>query len=295
MSLQITQVVPSLPTPPTRADATTFDSRADTFLSALPAFGSALNTWAGQANDIADLIDTYVDGQLSAMSKALYVDSISGLDTNPGTQGAPLATLGAALTRAVDGVVLTVLLARDGAYTFTQHLANGVLIIIFGNWVPAYRTPGAGVATVTQGSYWNVGDNADRAGGVSGTDVSLCLFSVAWITATHTAPGRAWSEYYEGALGHVWGKGMLLLISGSVEIKEASFARVNGNSELRLRGVTVTRPSGSDPLIRLAGTLRLIASSLTLPSGTLGDWITGIVRDTNAVPVPRNLVCNVVV
>lgn len=45
--------ITALPTPPTRADATNFNARADAFLSALPAFANEANTLASEVNGYA--------------------------------------------------------------------------------------------------------------------------------------------------------------------------------------------------------------------------------------------------
>lgn len=46
--------ITALPTPPTRADATNFNARADAFLSALPTFGTEANTLASEVNGYAN-------------------------------------------------------------------------------------------------------------------------------------------------------------------------------------------------------------------------------------------------
>ena len=51
--MAITQTITVLPTPPSRADPANFDTRADSFLSALPTMQTQMNTWAGQANSTA--------------------------------------------------------------------------------------------------------------------------------------------------------------------------------------------------------------------------------------------------
>lgn len=50
---EITQVITPLPTPPTRTDMESFDSRADAFLPAIVALGAEVGVWTGQANAVA--------------------------------------------------------------------------------------------------------------------------------------------------------------------------------------------------------------------------------------------------
>ena len=62
MAAQITQVIPSLGTPPTTADPATFDARADTLLgTALPAMVTAENVFATQANALSTEVNARAD------------------------------------------------------------------------------------------------------------------------------------------------------------------------------------------------------------------------------------------
>ena len=54
---EITARISTLPTPPTREDPDNFDSRADSFLAALPTFQSEANQVASQINDVLPTID----------------------------------------------------------------------------------------------------------------------------------------------------------------------------------------------------------------------------------------------
>lgn len=59
--------VTALPTPPTRADAINFATRADEFLAALPTFGDELNTVAGEVNtNAANALAAYNNAAASA-------------------------------------------------------------------------------------------------------------------------------------------------------------------------------------------------------------------------------------
>ena len=50
---QITQVMPQMPTPPTKTDPVNFDARADATVVAQAALSGAINVWSGQANTLA--------------------------------------------------------------------------------------------------------------------------------------------------------------------------------------------------------------------------------------------------
>jgi len=98
MPAQITQVIPSLGTPPTTADPATFDSRADTLLgTALPAMVTAENVFATQANALST--------EVSAKAAEAEVDA---------------ATASAAAT-AADATANATLWVSAGSYTAGQN------------------------------------------------------------------------------------------------------------------------------------------------------------------------------
>jgi len=79
MPAQITEVIPSLGTPPTTADPATFDTRADTLLgTALPAMITAENVFAAQANALSTEVNTKADeAAASSVSSAGFATASS--------------------------------------------------------------------------------------------------------------------------------------------------------------------------------------------------------------------------
>ena len=68
--MSITKTITALPAPPSRSDPTNFDSRADTFLGALPTLATEINTWAGQANSTASTVSSDKTAAQSAKTAA---------------------------------------------------------------------------------------------------------------------------------------------------------------------------------------------------------------------------------
>ena len=98
MAAQITQVIPSLGTPPTTADPATFDARADALLgTALPAMVTAENVFRTQANALST--------EVSAKAVAAAADA---------------ATASAAAT-AADATANATLWVSAGSYTAGQN------------------------------------------------------------------------------------------------------------------------------------------------------------------------------
>ena len=82
----ITEVIPSLGSPPLTTEPATFDTRADTFYgTALPAFRTSANTWAGQVNTVA--------GEVNANAIAAAADA----STASAASDAAIAVAGADL------------------------------------------------------------------------------------------------------------------------------------------------------------------------------------------------------
>ena len=73
--------ITALPTPPTRADATNFNARADAFLSALPAFANEANTLASEVNGCASNAAASAASALNAPGTSATSTSSLGIGT----------------------------------------------------------------------------------------------------------------------------------------------------------------------------------------------------------------------
>ena len=121
--MAITQQITALPTPPDRLDPSTFDTRADAFLGALPNMGAELNTFAGQVNQTV----------VSAVSKAgdtmtgplvLPANAVNALEAVPKQQlDAAIAAIPSAASPRVNPVCFCDFLSPNS----TANIANGVM------------------------------------------------------------------------------------------------------------------------------------------------------------------------
>jgi hypothetical protein len=75
----ITQVITSLGDVPSTSDPVNFDSRADTFLGvALPTLRTEINTWAGQANALAGVVNSNKDASAASAAASAASSVTSG-------------------------------------------------------------------------------------------------------------------------------------------------------------------------------------------------------------------------
>lgn len=95
--------ITTLPTPPSTSDTANFDSRADSFLGALPTLTTEINTIVGELNTIANttvpdlLADTVIAKDLAeaasvtALSAANYLGTWASLGTSGVTRPASVS------------------------------------------------------------------------------------------------------------------------------------------------------------------------------------------------------------
>jgi len=104
--MTISQVITDLPTPPSRADSSTFDTRADAFLGALDDLASQINTWAGEANSTAGTVNTdanaaaisETNAATSASNAGVYANQAAAAANYQGAWSAGTYTLGQSVT-----------------------------------------------------------------------------------------------------------------------------------------------------------------------------------------------------
>lgn len=75
---KITQVISSIPTPPTSTDRANFRVRADTFLSALPNLSDELNNFSSQANALRDEVNTFQQDTETAKNSSVAAANFKG-------------------------------------------------------------------------------------------------------------------------------------------------------------------------------------------------------------------------
>lgn len=75
----ITQTLSQLSDPPSRSDPSTFDDRADQFLSELPELQAEINTWTSQANVVGSEMSDYVQAAATSVAAANFAGSWSDL------------------------------------------------------------------------------------------------------------------------------------------------------------------------------------------------------------------------
>lgn len=75
--MTITVVIPTLPAPPLRSNPTNFAERADNFLGALPAYGTALNNFAVEVNSISQSIENFSASAQASADAAAQVSGVS--------------------------------------------------------------------------------------------------------------------------------------------------------------------------------------------------------------------------
>ena len=146
----ITQIIPSLGTPPTTADPATFDARADTLLgTALPAMVTAENTWATQANTVAREVNTGAATATTqagiATDKAVLtaadlvqtgLDRVqTGLDRTSATASATTATTqaGTSTSKAAEAVISANAAAASAIAAAAAVIANISSVTTFTN------------------------------------------------------------------------------------------------------------------------------------------------------------------
>ncbi|MEW8494233.1 MAG: hypothetical protein AB2604_10545 [Candidatus Thiodiazotropha taylori] len=69
--MSITQNITALPTPPTRSEPSTFDDRADAFLSSIPNLADEINLWTGELNATQAEVNTSETSAANSAGAAL--------------------------------------------------------------------------------------------------------------------------------------------------------------------------------------------------------------------------------
>lgn len=96
--MSINQTIAALPTPPTRSQPSTFDDRADAFLSAIPNMADEINLWTGELNTTQGQIQTSEMDAANAAAASLASQTAAAISaasavTAPGTSAASSTSL----------------------------------------------------------------------------------------------------------------------------------------------------------------------------------------------------------
>ena len=254
----------------------------------------------GVFQDKEDEIDAALAAALVAaadMDVVAYVDSIGpSSDSNAGTALAPFATLNKALSLAQTGVSLTVYLANDGNYSWSNIIHASNCVIRLYDWVPTYRSVGVQPKPIiTQGAIYSTNETGDQCAMLYGVNSHVHMRSCVFKTAVHTLAGRPWLNWWEGIVSSPGSMVRLALISTDLELNDAAPASAQGGVQLVLKTSSVTRTVLTTPLIRLdnAFCMASIVSVTFDPTIALADMIEGVERSVLQVPV--NFLSNVVI
>lgn len=252
----------------------------------------------GVFQDKEDEIDAALAAALVAaadMDVVVYVDSIGpSSDSNAGTALAPFATLDKALSLAQSGLSLTVYLAIDGDYAWSDIVYASNCVIRLYDWVPTYRSVGVQPKPIiTQGAVYNTNELGDQCAMLFGVNSHVHMRSCVFKTAGHTLPGRQWLNWWEGIVSSPGSMVRLAIISTDLELNDAAPASAQGGVQLVLKTSAVTRTVLTTPLIRLDNAFcnASIVSVTFDPTIALADMIEGLVLATDGVPV--NFLSNV--
>ncbi|MCU7934108.1 MAG: hypothetical protein KZQ99_04415 [Candidatus Thiodiazotropha sp. (ex Dulcina madagascariensis)] len=96
--MSINQTITALPTPPTRQEPSTFDDRADAFLSAIPNLADEINLWTGELNTTQGQIQTSETNAANAAAASLASQTAAAISaasavTAPGTSATSSTSL----------------------------------------------------------------------------------------------------------------------------------------------------------------------------------------------------------
>lgn len=187
----ITQVISELSTPPAQSDPTNFDDRADQFLSELPDMQTEVNTWAGQANDVAAEVNAYAQTASTATAAANFKGSWSALT---GALSVPASVY------YNDGYWM---LLSDLADVTTSTPGTGA------EWVGISTTSFSGTVegngnTIKNVRWMNTAEKVQTVGDITGTaavNVALGGVATATLTADTTLSFTGWPE--SGSFGEM--------------------------------------------------------------------------------------------
>ncbi|MBS4097819.1 MAG: hypothetical protein KGZ83_13390 [Sulfuricella sp.] len=249
----------------------------------------------GRFDQLAASVYSAINDTVPVLRASVWVDALNGNDTNPGTQGMPVKTVGAASELVPVGGYGHIYLARNQDHIMDARAYDNKTILI---WAAAEEPDNA---------YWALPSNTAPRLLVTGNqnlrNAQIFIGAYARCVAVK-AQGGAFTADIEstGLSAH----GSTVCMAHSAISVESQVPIIGGNSpfmpgSLRLRFTKITKPTADGPipapLINLPGNtcVGIVEfDAVILPENiTLADVVTGIIRDTNGVP--RNLLINAVI
>jgi len=262
--------------------------------------GTITNVTVPNHAKIKQMIWDDVGGALGQFYKTVYVDSVNGDDTNPGTIDAPFKTL----TKAVDSIPAGgygIIKLNSDVYLDTRIELKGRILYI----TPTTLAPDTQCCTPNQNNPWiyaegNIGTNGDMGAGFVGQGMVITEYvNIETKPCTNCGIWRGFigrhdnSKYilsmYAAYIKIGTNNELVRIQSGPAAITEIalyncniSFTDANFNTLIELEDSAPIsfKPTGST------------ATDANGNSLTWQDVISGIIRDTNGLP--RNVISNVV-
>ncbi|QBP09863.1 hypothetical protein [Cupriavidus metallidurans] len=249
-----------------------------------------VNTFTGKAA----AIDASVAAALQAapsMQRTYVVDSVAGDDAAAGTVAAPLRTIKKAVDLTPSGGSVEILLKPAQVFLIDADI-NVVNKIV--------RIDRQAVGTkpiIRPKGYLDTGGlNANY--GFYGFGGTILFLNCTLESASKTDAAKA-NGFLLGLLRRCDLATLTVAVFGCDVVLQglplAHIAAACQRTDMWMYIVSITTPGAGMLVVSETNPFTLYAANMTLPGGTtIASLITGMVKDTNAVPVPRNVESNLV-